>query len=127
MTSNEQKRFPVSARKRFADLVLRHVYQCGGRDRFVPLLAIEEELGLEPELILELCRTRLLGEIQIAERLPVELEESIELQTPIERELVRSYFAQTHLRVRPDVVRLTADELARRPKKKHKKRRKSRT
>ncbi|MHC4850337.1 MAG: hypothetical protein ACYTEG_18085, partial [Planctomycetota bacterium] len=69
MTFKEQKRFPVSARKRFADLVLRHVYQSGGRDRFVPLLEIEEDLGLEPELILELCRSRLLGEIQIAERL----------------------------------------------------------
>ncbi|MHC4452211.1 MAG: hypothetical protein ACYS0E_19065 [Planctomycetota bacterium] len=127
MTSKDNKRFPASARKRFADLVLRYVYQSGGRDRFVPLVEIEEELGLEPELILQICRTRLLGEIQIAERLPAELEESVEFHTPVERQLIRNYFAQPHLRVRPDLVRLTADELARRPKKKDKKRRKSRT
>lgn len=127
MTSKEHKRFPVSARKRFAELVLRHVYQSGGRDRFVPLLEIEEELGLEPHLILQLCRTRLLSEIQIAWRLPAELEENVDFQTPVERELIRNYFARPHLRVRPDLVRLTADELAPHPKKKNKKRRKSRT
>ena len=124
------KRFPKRALKRYAELILRYVYQSGGRDRYVPVAEIEHELGLEPDIILQLCSVRLPGEIQIAYRPPIELEEHSEFQSPLEREWIRDRFACAHLRIRPEVVRLAADELVpdpkRRKKKNKNKRRKSR-
>jgi hypothetical protein len=129
MSSQKSTRFPKSALKRYAEIILRHVYQSGGRERYIPVLEMEDTLGLEQELILELCRTRLLGEIQIADRLPDELESGIECQTPFERELARDWFSRPHVRIRPALVRLTADELLRegRKRKGSRKRGKSRS
>ncbi|MHC4819937.1 MAG: hypothetical protein ACYTF8_18000 [Planctomycetota bacterium] len=132
MCPKEKKRFRGRVLERFADLILRHVYQSGGRERYVPVREIEDELGLEPYLIVQLCRSHLLGEVQVAWRAPVELEESGEFQTPVERQVIRDCFAQPHLRIRPELARLTPEELVKRPKKKRKKekkkkRRKNRT
>ena len=130
MSSHRMKRFPKRVLKRYADLILRFVYQSGGRDRYILLDEVEHELGLEPHLILELCRTWLLGEIQIANRAPVEVEEHAEFRTPVERQIIRDWFERPHLRIRPEVVRLTAEELVpeskRRAKKNKNKRSKSR-
>jgi len=117
MSSHKSARFPASALERYAELLLRHVYQRGGRERYVPVEEIEDALGLEQELILKLCRTRLLGEIQVADRLPEELEEGIEMHTPLERQFVRDYYSRPHLRIRPGPVRLTQEELVRARKK----------
>ncbi|MHC4933011.1 MAG: hypothetical protein ACYTGV_12550 [Planctomycetota bacterium] len=127
MSSHHNTRFPKSALKRYADLILRHVYQNGGRERYVSVQEMEDTLGLEQELILDLCRTRLLGEVQIADRLPDELEDGVECRTPIERQLVRDWFSQPHVRIRPAQVRLTADELLRERKKRKKSRRRGKS
>ncbi|MFQ5844157.1 MAG: hypothetical protein ACE5JG_04135 [Planctomycetota bacterium] len=130
MSSRESTRFPESALERYAEILLRHVYQSGGRERYVPVAGIEDALGLEHELILELCRTRLLGEVHVADRLPAELEESIECSTPLERQWIRDCLSQPHVRIRPGAVRLTEGELLQNRKKKRakeKRRRKSRT
>lgn len=125
MSPKENKRFRGRVLERFADLILRHVYQSGGRERYVPVREIEDELGLEPHLILQLCRSRLLGEIQVAWRAPAELEESVEYQTPVERQIVRDCFSRPHLRVRPELVRLTPEELVKKTKKQRKKEKKN--
>lgn len=127
----EPARFPKSALKRYAEILLRHVYQCGGRERYVSVAEIEDALGLEEEIILRLCRTRLLGEVHVAHRLPAELEESVECATPSERQWLRCIFSQPHVRIRHASVRLTEDELVKDPekrkrrKKKRKKKRRS--
>ena len=125
MSTQESERFPESALKRYAELLLRHVYQQGGRDRYVCVAVIEDALGLEAELILQLVRTRLRGEVQVAERLPAEIEDSIECHTPVERQWMRDFYSEPHLRIRPEPVRLTEEELLERkrgPKKKRKNR-----
>jgi len=119
-------RFPARALARYAEILLRHVYQAGGRDRYVRVAEIEDALGLEADLILELCRTRLVGEIQIACRLPAEVRESIEYRTPLERQLIEDYCAQPHLRIRPEPVRLTEKELLKGRKKRKRKRARAR-
>jgi hypothetical protein len=111
MTDEKDKRFPERVLKRYADLVLHHIYQCGGRQRYVPLVEIEDALGLEQPLILHICGTHLLGEVHVAERPPAELEESEEYCSPVDRELMREMFARPHIRIRPDAVRLTQAEL----------------
>ncbi len=125
MSSEELARFPKSALKRYAEIILRHIYQCGGRERYVPVTDIEDALGLEQELILELCRTRLVGEVYVAYRPHAELEESFEFST-LERHLIRDCLTQAHVRIRPGSVRLTERELLRSGKKKKKRRRKNR-
>jgi len=117
MRSQESTRFPKKVLERYAELLLRHVYQCGGRERYVPLAAIEDALGLEAALILTLCRTRLLGEVHVADRLHAEIEESGEFRTPVERHLLRMWMAVPHVRIRPELVRLTPEELIRAGKK----------
>ena len=130
MTSKESTRFPKSALNRYSELLLRHVYARGGREHYIPVREIEEELGLEFELIDELCRKRLLGEIQLTWRLPAELEESVGAHTPLEREWLRDHFSRLHVRIRPEPVRMTEEELldagARRRRKRKKKRQGSR-
>ena len=116
MSAKKNKRFPTSARKRYADLVLRAVYQGGGAERYVPLHEIEDRLGLEPDLILELCRKHLLGEIHVAWRAPAELVDGAEYQSAVEKQLIRDWFARPHLRIRPDAVRLTEVELVKKKK-----------
>jgi hypothetical protein len=111
MSSDEPERFPPGVLKRYAEIVLRHVYQSGGRERYVPVAQIEDALGLEEALILRLCRTRLLGEVHVADRLPKELEETFEARTPVERQVLRACFAEPHVRIRPPAVRLTEKEL----------------
>ena len=111
MTDEENKRFPERVLKRYADLILHHIYQCGGRNRYVPLMEIEDALGLEQPLVLDICRTHLLGEVHVAERPPAELEESEEFCTAVDRELMRELFARPHIRIRPEAVRLTEAEL----------------
>ena len=108
------RRSPKSALKRYAELILRRVYQCRGRNRYVPIAEIEDALGLEQALILHLCRTRLLTELHVADRPRAELEESLECRTPLERHIIREYDAEPHVRVRPDAVRLTEHELLKR-------------
>ena len=107
----EPSRFPKRVLKRYAELLLRYVYQHGGRERYVPIAEIEEALGLETDLLLEICRTRLLGEIHVMDRLPEELEESFEARTAIERHWLRLCYAAPHVRIRPEAVRLTEAEL----------------
>ena len=130
MTSKELARFPKSVRKRYSELLLRHVYQCGGRERYIPVKEIEEELGLEFLVIVELCQKHLVGEIQLTWRVPAEVAESVEGWTPLERQWIRDSFSRMHLRIRPEPVRLTEEELldadARRKRKRKKKRHKSR-
>jgi len=117
MSSHEHARFPKRALARYAEILLRHVYQSGGRERYVPLTEIEDALGLEPELILRLCRTRLRGEVHVADRLPAELAESTEYRTPLEREWLQAVYSRPHVRIRPGPVRLTEEELLRGRKK----------
>jgi hypothetical protein len=121
---HEPSRFPKRVLERYADLLLHHVYQSGGRKRYVPIAEIEDALGLEPDLILDICRTRLLGEIQVADRLREELEESAEARTAVERHCLRVFLAEPHVRIRPGAVRLTEDELLRLRKKQGRKKRK---
>jgi hypothetical protein len=123
MHAEEPKRFPKKALDRYAEILLRHVYQSGGRERYVPVATIEDALGLEAELILTLCRTRLLGEIHVADRLAAELEESYEAKTPLERQWLRAVYSEPHVRIRPGVVRLTEEELVKGRKKRSKKNR----
>ena len=111
MSSHESTHFPKRVLKRYAEILLRHVYQCGGRDRYVSVEDIADTLGLEEELILQLCRTQLLGEIHVADRIPAELQESVEFRTPLERQCARLYFSEPHVRIRPACVRLTQEEL----------------
>jgi len=120
-------RFPKAALKRYAELVLRQVYQVGGRERYIPLTELEDTLGLERWRILELCRTRLLGEIHVSWRLPAEVEESFECRSPTERLLLRACASQAHVRIRPEHVRLSEEELLhKRKKRKRKKKKKKR-
>ena len=120
--SSQEWRFPESALKRYAEIILRHVHQSGGRERYVPVAEIEDALGLEGDLILELCRTRLLGEIHVSCRPHAELEQSVEYRSPLERQWIRDCFSQPHVRIRPGRVRLTECELLkdRRKRKKRK-------
>ena len=115
-------RFPKGVLKRYTELLLHHIHLSGGRERFVPVAEIEDTLGLEPELILQLCRTRLLGEVQVADRLPAELEEGTEFHAAFERQAFRLWFCQPHVRIRPRCVRLTEEELVRKPKRRRKRR-----
>jgi len=128
MSANRNTRFPKRAQERFADVVLRQVYQSGGRDRYVPMRELEDALGLEPWRIIELCRTRLRGELHVSWRLPAEVEESVDCFSPVERLVLRACFPQPHVRVRSDAVRLTEEELLEvsraRRKKKHRKKHK---
>ena len=126
MSLDESARFPKSALKRYAEIILRHIYQCGGRERYVPVAEIEDVLGLEQELILELCRTRLLGEVHVADRPLAELEEGAAYESALERHLIRDCFSQPHVRIRPGCVRLTEKELLQDGKKRKKRRRKKR-
>ncbi len=118
----ESKRFPERALERYAEILLRHVYRSGGRERYVPVAAIEDALGLEQELILSLCRTRLLGEIHVADRLPAELEECVEARMPVERHWMKLCLSEPHVRIRPGAVRLTAEELMERGQRRARKR-----
>ncbi|MHC4954661.1 MAG: hypothetical protein ACYTGZ_12315 [Planctomycetota bacterium] len=124
MSSQESTRFPERVLKRYAELILRHVYQSGGRERYVRVAEIEDSLGLEQDLILTLCRTRLLGEVHVADRPPSELENDVDYCSPIERQLVRDLFSEPHVRIRPAAVRLTEGELLFRRKKRRKRRQK---
>ena len=126
MTSKESTRFPKSALNRYSELLLRHVYQHGGRKRYVPVKEIEEELGLEFQLIVSLCQTRLLGEIQLTWRVPDEVAESVEGWTPLEQQWVRDCFSRAHLRIRPQPVRMSEEELLDAGKKRKRKRKKKR-
>ncbi len=123
MSSDESARFPKSALKRYTEIILRHIYKCGGRERYVPVTDIEDALGLEQELILELCRTRLLGEVHVADRPLAELEEGAAYESALERHLIRDCFSQPHVRIRPGCVRLTEKELLQDQKRKRRKRR----
>jgi len=118
MHVHQPSRFPKRALERYAELLLRHVYQSGGRDRYVPVAEIEDALGLEEHLILEICRTRLLGEVHVSCRLHAEIEESMDTRTPVERRWMTLCFAEPHVRIRPGAVRLTEAELLRLGKKK---------
>jgi hypothetical protein len=120
MSSEEPTPFPNRTLKRYAELVLRHIHQSGGRARYVAVDAIEDALGLEEALILELCRTRLRGEVHLAQRLPADLEESVDCRTPVEREVMRLCFSRPHVRIRPAAVRLTAEELLRKGRRRRK-------
>ncbi len=124
MKSPQRARFPKSARKRFAEILLRHVYQCGGRERYVPVVEIEDALGLEPWLILDLARRHLGGEIHVAYRVPAELAESTEFRTALERQWIRDSFSRPHVRIRPECVRLTEEELLEGPTNRRRKRKK---
>jgi len=118
MHPEESSRFPKRVRKRYAEILLREIHQRGGRERYVPVAELEETLGLEEALILELCRTRLLGEVQIADRLPADVEDSAECRTALEREWLRCLYSRPHVRIRPAAVRLTEEELLRGRKRK---------
>ena len=119
MKAKKNKRIPKRALDRYAELLLRHLYQHGGRERYVPVTELEDALGIEPWRILALCRNRLLGEVHVSWRLPEEVERSTDCWSPAEKLVMRSWFPQPHIRIRPDAVRLTEDELVRaRPKKK---------
>jgi len=111
MTDKNNRSFPERVLKRYADLILRHIYQRDGRRRYVALDEIEDVLGLEQTLILDICRTHLLGEVHVADRPSAELEESEEFCSAMDRELMREMFARPHVRIRPDAVRLTEAEL----------------
>ena len=111
MSTRNFKRFPRSVLSRYAELILRHVYQAGGRDRYISVLEIEDALGIEAELILELCRTRLYGELYVADRLPAELVEDTEFRTALVREWMWCVYSREHVRVRSPAVRLTEGEL----------------
>jgi hypothetical protein len=124
MPVHEPSRFPKRVLERYADLLLHHVYQHGGRKRYVPIAEIEDALGLEAELILDICRTRLLGEIHVTDRLRAELEDCAEARTAIERHWLRICLAEPHVRIRPAAVRLTEQELLRLRKKQDKRKRK---
>ena len=113
MSVHEPCRFPKRVLERYADLLLRYVYQHGGRERYVPIAEVEDALGLETELILDLCKTRLIGEIHVTDRLRAELEDCAEARTAIERHVLRVCLAEPHIRIRPGAVRLTEDELLR--------------
>ena len=106
---------PSSVRERYADLLLRSVYQLGGRDRYVPFLQLEDELGIEPESLYELISEDLVAEVHFALRMPAALEDSLEFATELEKEQARQNFVQPHVRVRPEVARRTLDELAPEP------------
>jgi len=121
MPTYKHTRFPKSALDRYAEVLLRHVYQAGGRDRYVPVTALEDSLGLESALILRLCRTRLLGELHVADRAPADLEDDTAYRSAIEKQIIREYFARPHVRIRPEAVRLTEDELIRKRRKRKKK------
>jgi len=109
-------RCPTSALKRHAEIVLREIHQRGGRSRFVPVAVLEEALGLEQDLILHFCRTKLLGEVLAADRLTEELEKSLGLHSPLERQWIRDCFSLPHVRIRPPVVRLTESGLLKKRK-----------
>lgn len=119
----ESGRLPRRVLKRYADLVLRQIHQAGGRSRYVAVTEIEDALGLEQELVLELCRTRLRGEVHVAERPSAELEEGTEFHTALERVLIRACFAEPHVRIRPAASRLTEGELLAEARKKKQRKR----
>jgi hypothetical protein len=108
------RHFPKHARQRFAELLLRQIYELGGQHRYIPVAELEDELGLEPELILQLCGTRLLGEIQVSDRLTADVDDSCALNSPMERLWLRQCYSEPHVRIRPAAVRLTEDELLQR-------------
>jgi len=118
--SSHGARFPKRVLARYADLVLRCIYQRGGRKRYVAVTEIEDAVGLERDLVLGLCRTRLLGEVYVVERLPEEVESSYEC-SPAERQVLRACFAEPHVRIRPAAVRLTEGELLSKKKRGRKK------
>ena len=105
------KRFPKGARRRYADLILRHAYNHGGRDRYIPIREVEDALGLEFHVVWDLCEKKLTGEIQLAWRLNKEIEEHYEVTSPVERALLRRHAGEWHIRIRPDVTRWSEDEL----------------
>lgn len=124
MRAYKDKRFPKRALDRYAELILRQVYQAGGRNRYVPVTELEDTLGLERDLILGLCRTKLLGELHVADRISAELEDDTAYCSAIERQIIRAYFARPHVRIRSEAVRLTEDELVAGRRKRRKKRKK---
>jgi hypothetical protein len=103
---------PTSVRERYADLVLRSIYQFGGRGSYVPFQHLEDELGIEPDVLYELITEDLVAEVHFALRIPAALEDSPEFATELEKEQARQNFVQPHVRVRPDVTRRTPEELA---------------
>jgi hypothetical protein len=121
MSSFRYMHFPGKIQKRYAELLLRFVYQRGGRERYVPISEIEDALGLEQAWIVWLCRTRLLGEVFVTNRLPADLEESLECRTPVECEYLRLFYSRPHVRVRSSALRLTEEELLSGRKKRSKK------
>jgi hypothetical protein len=121
MSVHETSRFPKRVLERYADVLLHHVYQGGGRKRYIPVSEIEDAVGLEADLILDIFRTRLLGEIHVTFRLREELAESAEARTAVERHWLRLLLAEPHVRIRPGAVRLTEEELLRLRKKKKRK------
>lgn len=112
---------PTSVRERYADLLLRTIYQLGGRDRYVPFVELEDELGIEPETQYMLISEDLVAELHFALRMPAKLEASLEFATEMEKEDARESYSQPHVRVRPDVARRTIEELT--PERSRRKRR----
>ncbi|MDH3592998.1 MAG: hypothetical protein OER88_14020 [Planctomycetota bacterium] len=112
MSTPKSMRFPKRVLKRYAEVLLRHIYQCGGDRRFVAVADIEEALGLERALIVRLCRTRLRGEVCVAWRLAADIENSYDLSA-LERHLLRCCYTEPHVRIRARAVRLTEGELVR--------------
>ena len=112
---------PTSVRVRYADLLLRSVYQLGGRDHYVSFLQLEDKLGIEPEALYELISEDLVAEVHFALRMPAALEDSLEFATELEKEQARQNFSQPHVRVRPEVSRRSPEELA--PEQQRRKRR----
>ncbi|MHC4959220.1 MAG: hypothetical protein ACYTGN_12700 [Planctomycetota bacterium] len=126
MSANKPKRLPKGARQRYAQVLLRYVYQHGGRERYIPLEEIENALGLEQWMAFRLCRKHLRGEVHIAHRPPADLEEGEGYRSALERQLIRDCFAKPHVRIRSDAVRFTEEELLRTRKRRKKDRKKKR-
>ena len=105
------KRIPKGARRRYAQLILRHAYNAGGRDRYIPIREVEHVLGLEFEIIYDICERKLLSEVQLSWRLSDEIADSYEVSSPLERALLRRHIGEWHLRIRPAAVRWADDEL----------------
>ncbi len=126
MPKKTSKPFTKRVLKRYAEMLLRHIHQCGGRDRYVSVEEIEDALGLEAWLVLRLCRTHLRADVHVARRAPVRLADSGDFQSTLEREWMRCLVAEPHVRIRPCAVRLTEKELLRPKKRPRRSKRKSR-
>ncbi len=111
MSSHEFSRVKSRVLKRYAELLLRAIHQLGGRERYVALVELEDLLGLESDLMVHLCETRLFGEVHVADRVAADLANDTEFRSALERAWIQGCFATPHVRVRPEIVRLTASEL----------------